>query len=285
MQEVDTDEVVGEAEALLTDPSDVAGRFQAAISEASKPDEPTIRKPGDGSCTLFVGLPDPETGELYKTASVRELRGSDEEALSKLSAGNGQMLYFAQVEDLILRRAVDTIGPLKPTAQQLGDLLIGDRGALFAQILITTYGETKEYEHIQCATCEAYNDFEIDIRGLMKYTDMKTEQPYSDVTLKSGKVVRVRYVTGLDQIQVLSTNIKATDAEMNTKMLGRCIVDETLPDKTSFARELGGGDRRRLISALLGNAPSVDFEEVKVPCPQCATEIPFVFGWADLLLP
>lgn len=256
----------------------------SSFHEASKPDEPQIRLPSPGECTLLVGLPDPENpDERFTNAIVRELRGSDEEAISKLKMNKGVALYSAQVEDMLLRRATESIGTVDPTPAQLGDLLIGDRGVLFSQILIATYGEQKEFEEIKCPQCEQLNDFEVDIPDMLVIRPMLTPDPWADVKLRDGRVIRVRYATGKDQLAVLQANGEATDAEMNTLMLGRCIVSDSIPDRTAFARELGVVDRKALVKALTGNAPDVSFREVSVPCPQCETEIPFTFGWADLL--
>lgn len=255
----------------------------AAFHEASRPDEPTIRKPGTGETDLLVGLS--IDGEVYTHAVVRELKGSDEEVMSKLSTDRGLSLYYAQIEDMVLKRAVISIGPGKPTAEQLADLLIGDRGKLFSAVLIATYGETKEYKGLRCPHCEALNDIEIDIPGLIETKAMKTAEPFIAVKLRDGKSITVRYPTGRDQMQVMLAKKDATAQEQNTLMLGRCIVNDTIADRTKFALELGALDRRTLIDAMTGNSPSVSFKEVSVPCPSCNEDMPFPFGWADLLFP
>lgn len=255
----------------------------AAFHEASRPDDPEIRKPSSGEADLQVGLE--IDGELYTNALVRELKGTDEEVISKLNTDRGLALYYAQIEDIILKRAVVSIGPGKPTPEQLGDLLIGDRGVLFSAVLVATYGDTKEYKGLRCPHCEALNDIEIDIPGMIVMKPMGTEKPVTTVTLRDGKRITIRYPTGKDQMQVMLMKKGATEAEQNTFMLGRCIVNDNIPDRTKFARELGSADRRRLIEAMTSNAPSVSFKEVSVPCPSCNEAMPFAFGWADLLFP
>lgn len=253
----------------------------AAFTNSAKPDEPSIRKPGSGETTLFVGLE--IDGELYKNAIVRELNGSDEEAISKLSTDKGVGLYYVQIEDMILKRAVQSIGAAKPTPDQLADLLVGDRGMLFQAVLIATYGETKEYNEVLCPHCEAVTDVEIDVPGLLDIRPMKTPEPFTQVQLRDGKLITIRYPTGRDQMQVILSKKDPTMQEQNTAMIARCIVNDNIPNRGDFALKMGAADRRKLVAAMKDNAPSVTFKEVSVPCPSCSEPIPFAFGWADLL--
>lgn len=253
----------------------------AQLMAAGQPSPPEVRKPGTGTTTLLVGLE--VDGEVYKDVVVRELRGIDQEAISKLSQDKGIELYFLQVEDLVLRRCVESIGPVKPTPDQLAGLLTGDRAQLFGGVLMTTFGDTKDYEGVRCPHCQAESDIQIDIPGMLDVRQMQTETPYSEVAMRDGSTIRVRYPTGKDQMQVMQEKRNATPEEQNTLMLRRCIVNDNIPDRAQYALSLGAQDRRKLVRAMLDKCPAINFKEVSVPCPTCQEDIPFAFGWADLL--
>lgn len=265
----------------------VEGDMQVAASafhEATKPDAPQIRKPSAGQVTLLYGL---RVGdEVYKEAEVRELNGGDEEALAKLDARKAGNLYFINVEDLVLRRAVTRIGPVnvQDKPEVLGELLIGDRGLLFTEVLIATFGETKEYEEVTCPSCEALNDIMINLRAMLEVKGRVApgEEPTVDVTLSTGQLVNFRYPNGLDQMQVYQTKRDASEPELNTFMLARCLQTKVGKAPQDFIRNLSLPDRRNIVKTLSA-APSVAFKEVSVPCTSCNEMIPFAFGWADLL--
>ena len=251
-----------------------------AFNRSLLPDTPVIRPPEDGHLTLQWGYE--HDGELHKAAVVRELNGSDEEAMSKLK-GTG-VYYYAHLEEMIVRRATESIGDFTPSTQpgMTSSLLLGDRGLLFAHILLATYGPTKEYEEVKCPHCEALNDVEIDWFDLLDIRGMKGDSPTTIVKTKTRNI-ELRFPTGQDQIAVVSDNRDATDAEMNTTMIARVLVNDDIADKKRFVLRLSIPDRRRIVKALETQAPTVGFKECEVPCPSCDQKITFAFSWADLL--
>lgn len=256
-----------------------------AFAEATRPAEPEIREPEDGSVRLTWGFEEPD-GERHTYALVRELTGADEEAISRIKKGGD--LYFAQVEDVILKRAVESIGdiPIKGNplaAQVLSSLLMGDRGMLLAAVLKATYGNTKEYEELPCPHCGEKSDIEVDIDAITKVSPMIGDRPEVVVPLRKGGELTLRFPTGEDQMAVLSAKEGATEEEQNTLMIARCITTPGIMNKTQYALQLGAFDRKKIVAAMVRNAPALSFEGVSVPCPHCSETIPFVFGWADLL--
>lgn len=257
----------------------------SAFAEASKPDMPEIRLPGDSEVTLMYGAQ--VDGLRTRVAQVRELRGVDEEALAKLNANRPD--YYAKLTDMILMRAVESIGSLtqaqtpKELHAAIGKLLMVDRDILFMHILTSTYGDTKEYNEIECPTCGAYTDIEVHIPSMVEITGLPEEgNPYVTVTLRKGEKITLHYPTGEDQLYVYDVKADANEAEQNTFMIERCIETDVRMPKREYARMLSIADRRKIVDALQ-KGPSLRFKEVEVSCQSCNSVIPFAFGWADLL--
>jgi len=259
----------------------------ASFAAASEPDIPQIESPAPGHLMLMWGIAG-EDEERQLRAEVRELNGADEEAMARLKEGSPS--YYTDLVDLVLKRAVESVGDTKVTivnsALVLGDLLVADRELLFKEIILATFGIEREYEGISCPTCQAANDITVDVEGLIEVKPLAGE-PVTKVTLRDKTVVALHYPLGKDQKFVYDTNEELSPAGYNTRMIARCIdtVDggplrETMA--TSYALELGMADRRKIVTALAGG-PSVKFKEVEVPCTECGEAIPFAFGWADLL--
>jgi predicted RNA-binding Zn-ribbon protein involved in translation (DUF1610 family) len=258
--------------------------FAAAFNQAGQPDLPLIDLPNPGVATLSYGVE--IEGERRKLVTVRELNGSDEEALARLDPAKGDQ-YYVLLMDLIIKRATETIGGVVPTPSDLGNLLMGDRDIIFLEIILATTGEEKEYEDVKCPDCGETFSADVSIRGVVDVHRLEGDEPYVDVVLRDGAVVHLRYPTGEDQMSLFQGKevAKKNSSERNTLLLGRCIdtVDgKTIRNAVDYARNLGMADRRTLVDAL-GEGPRVEFKEVEVPCPECGVELPFKLSWADLL--
>jgi hypothetical protein len=259
----------------------------ASFAAASEPDIPQIESPAPGHLMLMWGIAG-EDGDRQLRAEVRELNGADEEAMARLKEGSPS--YYTDLVDLVLKRAVESVGDVAVTiansALVLGDLLVADRELLFKEIILATFGSEREYENIACPTCQAANDINVDVEGLIEVKPLEGE-PLTKVALRDKTVVTLHYPLGKDQKFVYDTNEELSPAGYNTRMIARCIdtVDggplrESMAN--TYALELGMADRRKIVTALAGG-PSVKFKEVEVPCTECGEAIPFAFGWADLL--
>jgi hypothetical protein len=253
--------------------------------EPARPGIPVIDDPPPGTAELLWGIE--RDGRRYRTALVRELTGADEEAIARLPSGSPN--FNVMVVDLHLRCAVTQIGvvDVEQDKDVLGELLISDRDILFKEVLLTTYGKTREYENVACPTCGFEMDLHIDIEGLIEVRNPKTfESDKFTVTLRDGKQVLMRFVNGKDQISVFHSGSKRLTApEANTAFLAACVerVDgKAVADPEAWALGLGIADRRILVDSLL-DIPAIGFKEVEVPCDKCGENLPTVFGWADLL--
>lgn len=256
--------------------------FLSTFTASGQPDIPSIDQPGPGQVNLSYGVE--VGGERRTLASVRELTGADEEAIAKLDRRRDN--YIPLLQDKILQRAVVDIGGRQVGPDELGQLLLGDRDKLFFEILMLTFGETKEYEGVECPHCDTPADYEITIRGMVTFKESEISSPTTTVLLRDGREVVVGYPVGEDLLAVYSKDKDTSAADRNTIMLGRCIEsvngEPPRPNGHSFARDLGVADRRIIIKAM-DSAPAMEFKEVEVSCETCGQSRPIILGWADLL--
>lgn len=281
-------ELNGELEEARPDEFDESqrGAFVEALEEAGRPEMPLIDLPQPGVAMLSYGAE--IDGERRKLVTVRELNGSDEEALARLDPTKGDQ-YYVLLMDLIIKRATETLGGVEPSPADLAQLLMGDRDIIFLEIVLATTGEEKSYEDVTCPECGDVFTADVAVRGVVDIHRLEDEDdPFTDVVLRDGTTVHLRYPTGEDQMSLFQgkDSGKKNASERNTLLLGRCIdtVDgKEIRNTVDYARELGMADRRTLIDAL-GKGPRVEFKEVEVPCPECGIELPFKLSWADLLL-
>lgn len=253
--------------------------------EGARPEVPIVGEPPNGTVELLWGIE--RDGKRYRTALVRELNGADEERIARLSTSATN--YNVLVVDLHLRCAVEQVGPvlISDEPDLLGELLISDRDILFKEILLATYGKTRDYENVPCPTCSFEMDLHIDIEALIQVTKAREfDSNQFVVILRNGTQVLMRNVTGNDQLSVFRNTSRALSTpEANTAFIAACVdkVDgKPIADPEKWARELGILDRTKIVNALL-DIPAIGFKEVEVPCTKCGKNLPTVFGWADLL--
>lgn len=262
----------------------------AAIADATRPEEPEIDLPRDGTVHLMYGIE--VDGIRHKTATVRELNGADEEAIARLDQNVWN--HFVLQTDLVLRRATETIGPVDVADNPgiLQQLLIGDRDILFKEILLTTSGSQQEFQNVQCPACQFEHDLEVDFDDLLITPTMPKDADPKRIkaTLRDGSEVTFRWPTGADQMAISQGDEPLSMPAANTKMIARCLIavvgpdGQTVhtPDPEEWARSLGVKDRKTLV-AEMGKMPVVSFKESEVPCEGCGKPLPVTFGWASLL--
>ena len=127
---------------VITDAELVSQFAQQAMEEPEK--VITSRAPSDTTVDLPGGYIS-QDGTVVKTAEVRELNGSDEEAISK--AGSK-----AKALGVLLQRGLVKVGTEDATKEMLDSLLSGDRDAILIGIRKVTFGdELKAMVH--CYSC------------------------------------------------------------------------------------------------------------------------------------
>ena len=266
----------------LTDPEAAVAAFNAAL----EPDRPLVVIPEtEGVVNLLHGVV--RQGERHLIARIRELRGTDEEVLSRLDYNRPD--FGIVLVDAILRRSVEAIGTIEVSKEPtvLYDLLLGDRDVLLFHVIMATYGKEREFPDVPCPNCKHNNDLSVDLPGVAEYINADGEfREEIEFETKSGKVFLVHFPTGRVQQRVINSKQGATVGERNTMMLEECIerIDGKVPaNPQQIALDMNLGDRTKLIEKLDAEQPGMRFKEVMVPCSHCDEEFPVRITWADLL--
>lgn len=239
----------------------------AAVTQALT--EPVVQKepakltsPFDTLVTLPGGLLLP-TGEVLKTAEVRELTGKDEEAIGKV-VGLGRIL------NTIINRAVVKIGDKPVTESMLDSLLSGDRDTLVLGIYKATFGNTAQFN----SYCEGCNDTKVVEVNIDEDVKIKTLlDPIGDRTFTvkgRNSEYLVTLPTGITQKE-LSTNIDKTSAELSTMLLEQTVleIDGTSVYGKTQILNLGVMDRQTIAEEIVKRNPGPQLNDISVICPNC----------------
>lgn len=244
---------------------------------------PMVSNPGSVSVTLLRGVKSNLTLEWQKDAIVRELTGTDEEALASYDIKTN--VTYSEYMSYLLKLAVVSIGSIsvKDSQDTIDDLIIGDRDLLFLGVIKATYGRYREFD-VTCRACEKQNSIQVDLDKDFPIEDNPSDitKPLT-VTLKNKSVITMNYPTGGDSQWVAK---KANNtAEQNTMMLSRCAI-LGLPysnNPEAWARGLSLADRSKMVKALFSAQPGPRMEEVKTQCAHCNAIINLALDWVSLL--
>jgi len=225
-------------------------------------------------------------GKVFKTATVRELNGSDEEALSRTLKANDTSHFL----DVLLTRGVETIGDVPPTPEMLKSLLIGDRDELLLAIRSATYGDTFELEDWECPFCQVKSDLSFNL--LTSIDRIELDSPSGDVTitvpLRKGASALVRFPTGEDQMA--ASNKDYTTTERSSELLRRCVKTLTRADGTvthiqSYPSAIGTmsiPDRRAVINAIYEQQPGPRFNLIEFKHAECQKDVKLALSMVDM---
>lgn len=242
-------------------------KVNEVLSEPEKKIQPAvITAPSDTLVNLPAGFLSP-SGEVIRTAEVRELNGKDEEAISRVTG-------WFRVMGTILSRAVVKIGDLPVDDAMLDRLVIGDRDALLLGVYKATFGPTAVLNSV-CGGCGDYKEVEVVIDR-----DIETKvlvDPVQDRTFTvngAGHEYLLTLPTGVVQRE-LGNNSDRTNAELTTLMLEQCVVeiDGSPVLGKSQVQALGLADRRKLANEIAKRAPGPQFETAEVDCPDCGGKV------------
>lgn len=240
---------------------------------------PFIAPPPETNVTLPGGGIMDADGTFHDDAIVRELTGADEEALSKADATKNMARYV----QTLLKRGTERIGKYEnPDERLLGELLVGDREMLLLAIRRATYGDEMKLTLI-CPSCTSAVDASFDLASEIPIVDFGDERKrILDVTLRDGRVAKVRIPTAEDQDTVLAMPNK-TVPEMNTIMLARCLISiDDMPAGKDAVLNLGLMDRRTLVTTLNESQPGPKYGEVSLECPGCGRSFPMQISILEL---
>ena len=257
---------------VITDAELVSQFAQQAMEEPEK--VITSRAPSDTTVDLPGGYVS-QDGTVVKTAEVRELNGSDEEAISK--AGSK-----AKALGVLLQRGLVKIGTEDATKEMLDSLLSGDRDAILIGIRKVTFGdELKAMVH--CYSCNEDQETvvtlseDVPVRSL---DDLKGRSWVIDT--KKGPVA-VGLPNGLVQKKLMD-NADKTAAEINTLLLSGCVMSVNgTPSMGAYTvLSLGMTDRANIVDEIIENNPGPRLGEVKKACKACGEDMNLPLSLLDL---
>lgn len=222
---------------------------------------PTMEPPPDGLVTL------PGSGQKVE---VRELTGSDEEALARVQG------TFSRWVATMLDLAVEKIDDKPADSDAVGKLLVGDRDFLLMAIRRVTWGPEIELTGVECDNCgETFDPIvhtdDIPIKKLQNPSDSSFT-----VDLRNGRTAAVRLPNGHDQAVYLDKE-DISNAQRNTLLLQRCVASITdaqgmeMPVEgfPSMVRDMSLPDRMRIIREVNDRMPGARYTEVPVMHEDC----------------
>jgi hypothetical protein len=257
---------------VITDAELVSQFAQQAMEEPEK--VITSRAPSDTTVDLPGGYIS-QDGTVVKTAEVRELNGSDEEAISK--AGSK-----AKALGVLLQRGLVKVGTEDATKEMLDSLLSGDRDAILIGIRKVTFGdELKAMVH--CYSCNEDQETvvtlseDVPVRSL---DDLKGRSWVIDT--KRGPVA-IGLPNGLVQKKLMD-NADKTAAEINTLLLSGCVISVNgSPSMGAHTvLSLGMTDRASIVDEIIENNPGPRLGEVKKACKACGEDMSLPLSLLDL---
>jgi hypothetical protein len=247
---------------------------QVLNATVEEPEQPVqLTSPSDTTVNLPAGYV-MASGEVARTAEVRELTGKDEELIGK---GGGAIKAYAT----ILRQATVSIGGEPVTEQILDSLIIGDRDAIVLGIYKATFGNNVELPGF-CGQCSEFKSIAIDIDRDVPIKVLV--DPIKDRTFEvEGKTHKflVTLPTGILQKEIASID-ENNNGEKNTLLLKNSILEidgKPVLGKAQI-QSLGIMDRNKVALELSNRLPGPQFDDLFLPCDQCDGEVvvPFNLG-------
>lgn len=220
-----------------------------------------------------------ENGTLHTDFELREINGSDEEAISKPEIkSNG-----AKIARVLLERCCNRIGTISKSevkSQEWRDIIqslsIGDQDIMLLRLRQISLGDEIETQYEcpdkQCKTkitVMAEVD-ELEIIPFNGEDEFEFELP-KGLKDKEGNLItkgRLRHPNGHDR-EALDSILRKNTGLANTMMLSRCITHlEGTKVHDDFVRNLSLKDRNYLLSQIKENSYGVS-TTVEVDCPNC----------------
>lgn len=262
-------------EEALADPSKVNDLIAQLTGD--QPGFPVIADtPGD-----FIRLSD------GKTATVKELTGSDEEALAKAMKSNNGVHFL----DTLLTRGVTTLDGKPASPDALKNLLVGDRDELLIAIRVATYGEEFSLDGWTCPHCQGQTDLNFSLVTSIERIPLEPSpdmEPAFEIDLRRGAKALVRFPTGADQLAVADPNWTSTDR--NSEMLRRCVKTITRADGSQIhvqafpgaISEMNIPDRRKIVDAIWERQPGPRYTRIQFVHSECQKEVTLALSMLDL---
>jgi hypothetical protein len=241
---------------------------------------PLMKPPPGNITTLPGGYLDGE-GNLHGDARIREINGSDEEAMAREL--RNPMINIPKVVDLLLKRTVLAVGTIDPvTPKVLSDMLTGDRAALMLAVRILTFGSDWEVPDFPCRLCGQTFGTVVELDSIpVKKLDNPMVQEI-DVELRNEHNATVTLLSGGVQLEMVGDGNR-TGPEEATIAIDRCVRKlDGMPVAGPIGQKMSMADRRKIISAMADAQPGPRMEEVMVTCTECGREANYTVSLVDL---
>lgn len=242
-----------------------------SLTQKVEPAEVQITPPSDTVVTLPGGYIT-DAGEVITEAEVKELTGSDEEAIARAN-GVGRALLT------ILQRGVVRVGDEKATESLLDKLLSGDRDTLLMGIFKATFGKTAVVPAVingEIKEVEVDLDTDIDI----KYLEDKVNDRVFAVKGRNKEFL-VQLPTGQVQKEMVKNSDKSA-AELTSIMLEGTVlqINGNPVISKSQVQNLGIQDRKLIVDEINKRIPGPQFDNVVITDPDTGKEVkvPVNFG-------
>lgn len=259
----------------LVEPEVASERVKALMAPAI----PLMKEPPGNVVELPGGYIDAE-GSLHTEARIREINGSDEEAMAREL--RNPTINVPKVVDLLLRRTVQAVGTIEPATPVLGKMLTGDRAALMLAVRILTFGSDWEVPDFPCRLCgELFGTIvELDSIPIDKLDNSAVQE--IDVELRHDHTATLSLMTGDLQLEMVGDGNR-TGPEEATIAIDRCLRKlDGLPVAGPVAQKMSMADRRTVVKALADAQPGPRMEEVVVTCTECGREANYTVSLVDL---
>lgn len=272
-------------EDALANPGTTNADVDAILNGAGVNPAPELEDPPADQVKLPGGLV-ASGGKVLRTAVVRELNGSDEEALSRALQPPGSVFHFM---DTLISRGTVQVGNVPATPEVVKNLLIGDRDELALAIRIATYGDEMSIERWQCPACGKLSDIAFSLAEDVERKTLKDGENPFEVRLRKGASARVRLPNGADQ-DALFEDESWTTAQRNTILISRCVLSYTSPEGQEFnmaafpsmSLNLSIPDRAKIIREISERQPGPRYNEVRFTHDECKNEVVLALGVRDL---
>lgn len=230
------------------------------------------------SFEFLQGYRDKE-GNIHSDFELREMNGSDEEAISKPEIkSNGAKVLRTLIDRCCLRIGTLYKSEMKPNkwTEIIQSLSVGDQDYMLLRLRAISLGEEIEAEY-DCPVPDCKEKIittmsvdEIEIVPFDGEWEFEFELPKGAIG-KDGEIVKkgkMRHPNGLDR-EALDNIIRKNQGLANTLMLSRCIIDlgGSKPYDEQI-RNLSVKDRNYLLKLLNEHKFGANLE-VEVTCPTC----------------
>ena len=241
------------------------------VEEKPQQKEVKIVPPSNNIVTLPGGYIS-DTGEVIDEAEVRELTGTDEEAIAK-APNVGRALLT------IIQRGTVRIGNERADDKMLDNILSADRDVLLLAIFKATFGNTAIVPvYIEGEMKEVEVDLDLDI-PIKPLADKVNDRFF---TVKGKKnLYTVQLPTGKTHREMIKNSEKSS-AELTTLMLEGTVTEINGAPvlSKSQVQSLGIQDRKIIIDEINKRLPGPQFDDVFVTDPDTGKEVrvPVNFG-------